>query len=94
MVDRFGEFVSYKPKVKPATYLLWYGPWALLILGLVVITLMVGRRASKQNTASSNEPVSEEQAKHDKDSQGEDSQSPALDQHEQVEQLLSRFKDD
>jgi len=89
MVDRFGEFVSYKPKVKPATYLLWYGPWALLLFGVVVIALMAGRRATKKNKELSNEPVSD-----DSEKRGDDSKCASVDQHEQVEQLLSRFKDD
>jgi len=89
MVDRFGEFVSYKPKVKPATYLLWYGPWALLILGIVIIVFMAGRRASKKNTGTSDEFTQEV-----KEKQNKAEQNALLDQHEQVEKLLSRFKDD
>jgi len=86
MVDRFGEFVSYKPKVKPATYLLWYGPWALLILGVVIIVFMASRRATKKNKAAADELFQEYQE--------QEKQGALLDQHEQVEQLLSRFKDD
>ena len=40
MVDRYGDFVMYNPPVKPVTWLLWFSPFALLvlILGLVFIT--------------------------------------------------------
>lgn len=31
LVDRYGEFVLYRPGLKPATWLLWFGP--LLVLG-------------------------------------------------------------
>jgi len=89
MVDRFGEFVSYKPKVKPATYLLWYGPWAILLLGVVVIALMAGRRATKKK-----KELTEELVSNDKEKRDSGAKSASLDQHEQVEQLLSRFKDD
>lgn len=89
MVDRFGEFVSYKPRVKPATYLLWYGPWSLLFLGVVVIVFMVGRRASKRTKAGS---VARSSNKEIVLSEGE--QKVRHDQHKKVEQLLSRFKDD
>jgi cytochrome c-type biogenesis protein CcmH len=34
VVDRYGTFVLLKPPVEPATYLLWYGPPALVVLGL------------------------------------------------------------
>jgi cytochrome c-type biogenesis protein CcmH len=31
IVDRYGEFVLLDPPVRPATYLLWYGPPLLLL---------------------------------------------------------------
>jgi cytochrome c-type biogenesis protein CcmH len=33
LVARYGEFVLLKPPVEPATYLLWFGPPAVLLLG-------------------------------------------------------------
>lgn len=33
LVDRYGDFVLYRPTVKPLTYALWFGPFALLLLG-------------------------------------------------------------
>ncbi|MEG5265805.1 cytochrome c-type biogenesis protein [Pseudomonas sp. JDS28PS106] len=44
MVDRYGEFVRYKPELNSRTWLLWFGPGAFLVLGLVVIGVIVGRR--------------------------------------------------
>ena len=45
MVARYGNFVLYEPPVNSLTYLLWYGPFALLILaGLVVFLLFRGNR--------------------------------------------------
>ena len=32
MTSRFGDFVLYKPKLSPSTYLLWGGPILLFIL--------------------------------------------------------------
>jgi cytochrome c-type biogenesis protein CcmH len=44
MVDRYGEFVRYKPALSARTWLLWFGPGALLVGGLVVIGVIVRRR--------------------------------------------------
>ena len=44
LVSRYGDFVLYKPEVKPVTWLLWFGPFALLLLALVV-ALRLMRRA-------------------------------------------------
>jgi cytochrome c-type biogenesis protein CcmH len=33
MVRRYGDFILLKPPVKPVTYLLWFGPFAVLALG-------------------------------------------------------------
>lgn len=33
MTARYGDFVRYRPPVDPRTWLLWWGPFALLALG-------------------------------------------------------------
>src|SRR5712664_3914136 len=33
LTERYGDFVLYKPPVKATTYLLWFGPFVLLIAG-------------------------------------------------------------
>jgi cytochrome c-type biogenesis protein CcmH len=33
LVDRYGAFVLLRPPVEPATYALWFGPLALLLVG-------------------------------------------------------------
>lgn len=48
MVSRYGDFVRYRPAVKPVTYLLWFGPFILLIGALFFLVRMVRR---KQNGA-------------------------------------------
>jgi cytochrome c-type biogenesis protein CcmH len=37
MVQRYGDFVLYRPPVRASTWLLWYGPFLLLGLGLIVL---------------------------------------------------------
>lgn len=44
LVARYGEFVLYKPRVAPATWLLWVGPLALLLVGAGVVMAIVRRR--------------------------------------------------
>ena len=44
LVARYGDFVLYKPPVKPVTYLLWFGPFLLLAAGLVVWLLVLRQR--------------------------------------------------
>ena len=46
MVTRYGDFVLYRPPVKPTTYVLWYGPFVLAVLGIVVI-LIVARKKKR-----------------------------------------------
>ncbi len=45
MSDRYGDFVLYKPPVKARTYLLWVGPFILLVGGVLIAILLVRRRA-------------------------------------------------
>jgi cytochrome c-type biogenesis protein CcmH len=44
VVSRYGTFVLLKPPVEPATYVLWYGPPALVLLGLAGSLLWLRRR--------------------------------------------------
>ncbi|MFT2110288.1 cytochrome c-type biogenesis protein CcmH [Marinomonas sp. 2405UD68-3] len=41
MVARYGEFVLYKPANNAGTFLLWYGPLILLIIGLCAFVLVI-----------------------------------------------------
>ncbi len=50
MVTRYGDFVLYRPPVKPVTWLLWFGPFALLIGASWGLYRMV-RASSKQPMA-------------------------------------------
>ncbi len=51
LVDRYSEFVLYKPPVKPGTWLLWFGPALILILGGAGAAIWLRRRASSHATA-------------------------------------------
>jgi len=44
MVDRYGDYVLYSPRLQPNTWLLWFAPLALLMVGGLVIALIVRRR--------------------------------------------------
>jgi len=44
LVARYGDFVLYNPPVEPRTWILWYGPFALLAIGLLVLIYTVRKR--------------------------------------------------
>ncbi|HSH91195.1 MAG TPA: cytochrome c-type biogenesis protein [Ramlibacter sp.] len=44
MVARYGDFVLYRPQVKPVTWLLWFGPFVLMIAGVGVLLLNLRQR--------------------------------------------------
>src|SRR5690606_39277647 len=57
LVDRYGDFVRYKPPVNLKTLALWYGPIAMLVVGFGVLALILMRRRHSggrevQNTLS------------------------------------------
>jgi cytochrome c-type biogenesis protein CcmH len=51
MVERYGDFILYRPPVKPTTALLWIGPFVLLIAGIAALLLILKRRRAKQDIA-------------------------------------------
>jgi cytochrome c-type biogenesis protein CcmH len=44
MVTRYGDFVLYRPPVKPVTWMLWFGPLLLLLGALTMLYRMVRRQ--------------------------------------------------
>ena len=44
MVDRYGDFVLYKPPFKATTVVLWVGPGLLIVIGFTVMFVMLRRR--------------------------------------------------
>lgn len=44
MVQRYGDFVLYRPPLKTSTVLLWVGPFALLGIAVMLLVLNVRRR--------------------------------------------------
>lgn len=45
MTERYGDFVLYRPPVRPRTWLLWSAPALLLLGGIGIAVLVISRRA-------------------------------------------------
>ncbi|TVP87025.1 MAG: cytochrome c-type biogenesis protein CcmH [Thioalkalivibrio sp.] len=54
MVARYGDFVLFRPPMKGITYLLWFGPVAMLLIGLGTLGTILWRR----RTQVGSEPLS------------------------------------
>ena len=44
LTDRYGKFILYNPPIDPTTYLLWFGPFILLLAGLFLLFRYVKQR--------------------------------------------------
>ena len=44
LVSRYGDFVLYDPPVKSYTLLLWFGPFAMLLVGIGVLVFQLRKR--------------------------------------------------
>ena len=44
MVQRYGDFILYNPPVKTTTWLLWFGPFLLMLAGLIVLYYTLNKR--------------------------------------------------
>ncbi|GAB2618366.1 cytochrome c-type biogenesis protein [Novilysobacter erysipheiresistens] len=51
LVARYGEFVLYRPRVEPTTWLLWFGPAVLLLVGGFVVAGIVRKRSGNRQPA-------------------------------------------
>lgn len=60
VVARYGDFVLLRPPVKATTWLLWFGPLALLIAGALFLWMRARRKSAAPATPA---PLSEDEQK-------------------------------
>ena len=78
LVARYGDFVLYKPPVKPTTWLLWFGPFAFLLGGGLIWFVVLRRRGRRDG---------------DDRGDGPPPASPGGDQNERARALLDEASD-
>lgn len=44
LVARYGDFVLYRPEVKPLTWVLWFGPFLLLVIAAIFLGMYLRQR--------------------------------------------------
>ena len=44
LTERYGQFILYRPRVMPMTYLLWFGPFVLLLAGITILFRYIKQR--------------------------------------------------
>lgn len=55
MAERYGDFMLYRPPMKPMTWLLWFGPAIVLIVGFVFAVRFIRRQDKTQEAESLSE---------------------------------------
>ena len=44
LVARYGDFVLYRPEVEPLTWVLWFGPFLLLVIAAIFLGVYLRQR--------------------------------------------------
>ena len=52
MIGRYGDFVRYRPPLKGTTFLLWFGPFLLLVAGIAALAIILRRRSRRVTAAT------------------------------------------
>ena len=47
LVERYGDFVLYRPPLKKNTWLLWFGPFLFLFVGFFVAVLIIKKQSGE-----------------------------------------------
>ena len=63
LVERYGAFVLLKPPVNASTWLLWFGPLIVFILGVIGLTMFFRNRAQSGAPAATARLNADEQAR-------------------------------
>jgi cytochrome c-type biogenesis protein CcmH len=48
MVERYGDFVLYRPRVSRLTYVLWFGPAIILFFGAIIVVIILRKRTNRE----------------------------------------------
>ncbi|MGM0559946.1 MAG: cytochrome c-type biogenesis protein [Pseudomonadota bacterium] len=48
LVSRYGDYILFQPPMKPATWLLWFGPGFVFLIGLTAVIAYLMKRRSGQ----------------------------------------------
>jgi len=58
MVERYGDYILYRPPFRPMTWLLWFGPVLVFIFGVIfVVRLLMAQSSAEQAVSFSEEEV-------------------------------------
>jgi cytochrome c-type biogenesis protein CcmH len=47
LVERYGDFVRYRPPVQANTALLWFGPFVMLLIGAITLIIVLKKRSNQ-----------------------------------------------
>lgn len=59
LVARYGDFVLLRPPMKPETYLLWFGPFLILLIGVVAVFVYFRRQRAAAGLPAALSPEEE-----------------------------------
>lgn len=55
LVERYGDFVLYRPPLQKNTWLLWFGPFLFLFFGVLIAIVIIRKQSKETTTQLSNE---------------------------------------
>jgi cytochrome c-type biogenesis protein CcmH len=62
MTDRYGDFILYRPPLKPTTLVLWLGPALLLAIAISALVVVIARRGKLADDRFEPDPVWDDDA--------------------------------
>ncbi len=72
LVARYSDFVLYDPPLQPGTWLLWFGPLAILLAGAAVVVVAIRRRNRGDGPLDDDTPADGRQAGNEPANTGDD----------------------
>jgi cytochrome c-type biogenesis protein CcmH len=63
MVERYGNFVVYKPKFDTSTYLLWLGPALIAFFGFIIVVMTARKKRLPASSTANEIELSKEEKK-------------------------------
>lgn len=61
MFERYGDFISYKPPVRPSTWILWFFPPLLLVVAIGFWLIKTSRKKASMASSLPNDALSDDE---------------------------------
>ena len=93
MIERYGDFVTYRPRLSLGTFLLWTVPAAAALLAFIALVLVARSRQTPADKAAQSAVSEADVAEGPVNDEGDVTRNTVPVDHRRIDDLLRKYSD-